>query len=105
MSGIVHNHPAAEYCNDLDSAWNARQQAFNQYPSVGDWAYADDIIAAQGDNFNDLTLYIVGCDGVTRGFQYSDKAALRPLADPTYQANSPTIPATIPGVNPTDCPA
>lgn len=93
---IVHNHPADDYCNgdpgdgSFDAAWQTRQIAFNQYPSENDWVYANTL------NNPDLTLYIVGCDGVTRGFKFADQATLRPLVDPNTMPTAPVPPLAAP---------
>lgn len=97
VMAIIHNHPADEYCkgDPNDPAWKTRQIGFNQYPSENDWRYAERL------NNPDLMLYIVGCDGVTRGFKYSDMATLRPLVDENYMRVAP-VPALIPPV-PSPC--
>lgn len=97
---IVHNHPAEEYCNgdpgdgSYDAAWQTRQTGFNQFPSENDWAYADTL------GNPDLTLYVVGCDGVTRGFRYSDQWLLRPLVQPAHMQSAPVPPLAPPPPSP-----
>ncbi len=89
---IIHNHPADEYCNGdigngtIDPAWKARQIAFNQFPSDNDWGYAASL------NNPDLTLYVVGCDGLTRSFKFAEMSTLRPLVDPLTMPTAPIPP-------------
>lgn len=106
IRGIVHNHPASYYCDGIEykdapfsQDWANRQTAFNQYPSENDWANAQ-LMVETYQYPSDLTLYIVGCDGVTRGFHYSEMAALRPLVQELNMLNG-TVPSLQP---PADCP-
>lgn len=93
VRGIVHNHPASYYCDGVEynnapfsQAWADRQIAFNQYPSEADWQNAQELVSS-GNYSSDLTLYIVGCDGVTRGFHYSEMQNLRPLVTDNNMLN------------------
>ncbi len=96
VRGIVHNHPSRRYCDgieeegdEFDQSWHDRQIAFNQYPSVGDWTYATSL-----GNPN-LRLYIVGCDGLTRGYDFSEKDILLPLVQRDNMLDGP-VPALRP---------
>lgn len=107
IRGIVHNHPASYYCDGIEQdgapfsqTWADRQTGFNQFPSEPDWANAQKMVESY-QYPSDLTLYIVGCDGVTRGFHYSEMSTLRPLVQKDNAENGP-VPALRP-TPPADC--
>lgn len=98
IRGIVHNHPADYYCDGIEQdglprtdAWADRQNSFNQFPSEADWANVQTMVETH-QYPSDITLYIVGCDGVTRSFHYSEMAALRPLVQRENMLNGPKPP-------------
>ena len=70
--GIVHNHAFD------DSNYNAN--FLNRYPSSGDWA-ALDLLVAGGANPNNLSVFILDPFGDLREFSYTDKALYESMTD------------------------
>lgn len=64
VTGVIHSHPATG---------NSATDTANLAPSDNDWSNADGWVAA-GMPADQLTLYIVGPDGVTRAFDYQTPA-------------------------------
>jgi hypothetical protein len=69
--GMVHNHPSGIYSTSTAEA------TINRHPSSGDWAAADQIVAAGADPAI-FTHYIIGTDGVLREYDYSNRATYDP---------------------------
>ena len=96
--GVIHNHPLYEYDEVADEfrITTTVSQAENRYPSDNDWATLELMYQSnKGDNDNfDPSLYIVGPDGVTREFSYSDKAKFQALTT-TDRMNGVSLPPAI----------
>jgi len=63
--GWVHNHP-------YDTIATPRHNEFNRNPSAGDWQTFDNLITG-GYASTDLSLYLIGPDGVLREFTDGDQ--------------------------------
>lgn len=94
ITGFNHNHPADEYCNGSGDLLRS-QEIENGYPSVNDWVFADALVGA-GANPDELTLFIADCDGVLRGFPYSQKIEFQEMFDRKQPPPPP--------INPENCP-
>lgn len=80
VMGVQHNHPSNAYCDGSTLAERRDQQTQNAYPSIPDFVFAEQLVGG-GANALELTLYIVGCDGEMRAFQYSNRAAIEQARD------------------------
>lgn len=99
-----HNHPERVYCDAdrrTDRDGYNDQLLANGYPSLADWAAADEMVGPlngePGANASTFTLFVTGCNGVTRAFPYSEKA--RFIADMQARRDPPDP------IAPTGCPS
>ena len=92
IEGFAHNHPSGPYCNQPGMSLQERSQAvdINSYPSLGDWSYADGIVAQNPSIASTFTLYVTGCDNVLRSFPYTNRDYFR---QQVQRANPPRPPA------------
>lgn len=81
---VLHNHPQQGGSIDLH----------NRYPSDEDWSAATQLVAA-GANSSQLTLGIIGPDGATRMFAYSDRSSYQNLSNSQMESGH-NLPSEVP---------